>query len=402
MLRQYKSFRLVSFGLAMLCALSINSGALGQRPKSSAELLLKTEHGPWMVLAASFEGEGAKRKAVQLAAELREEFRLKAYCLPKMFDYTQTVAGVGFTPQGEQKKMKYQDDRVIESCAVLVGDFDSIEGDDIERTLNYVRTIKPKFYNQGGSASSAGDESKVAAGDYRKWLEKLVVRKEETKIKDPGPMSKAFLVRNPLLPAEYFKSPTVDKFVKDLNQQPVLKEHNLLNCKSNFTVRVLTLKGKTAYVSWGRSAELNEEDSDLEAAAEQAYLVTKVLRDAGYEAYQFHNRQESIVTIGGFDNLGKEQPDKSFQYDPAIQRVVDKFKGTDRVTQSKFGLTQTPRMLVDEVVPQNRIPELAKGTREEQLELFRKLSVAFDLIPLPIAVPKLEAKSLYSGYALGK
>jgi hypothetical protein len=386
----------------MLCALSINSGALGQRPKSSAELLLKTEHGPWMVLAASFEGEGAKRKAVQLAAELREEFRLKAYCLPKMFDYTQTVAGVGFTPQGEQKKMKYQDDRVIESCAVLVGDFDSIEGDDIERTLNYVRTIKPKFYNQGGSASSAGDESKVAAGDYRKWLEKLVVRKEETKIKDPGPMSKAFLVRNPLLPAEYFKSPTVDKFVKDLNQQPVLKEHNLLNCKSNFTVRVLTLKGKTAYVSWGRSAELNEEDSDLEAAAEQAYLVTKVLRDAGYEAYQFHNRQESIVTIGGFDNLGKEQPDKSFQYDPAIQRVVDKFKGTDRVTQSKFGLTQTPRMLVDEVVPQNRIPELAKGTREEQLELFRKLSVAFDLIPLPIAVPKLEAKSLYSGYALGK
>ncbi len=91
--------------------------------------------------------------------------------------------------------MKYQDDRVIESCAVLVGDFDSIEGEDIERTLNHVRTIKPKFYAQGGEASSAGDSSKVAAGDYRKWLEKLVVRKEDPKVKDPGPMSKAFLVR---------------------------------------------------------------------------------------------------------------------------------------------------------------------------------------------------------------
>lgn len=401
MLQQYKSLSLNSFGLVLFLALSFTSNTYGQRPKSSAELLLKAEHGPWMVLAASFEGEGAKKKAVQLAAELREEYRLKAYCLPKMFDYTQSVAGVGFTPSGEQKKMKYQDDRVIESCAVLVGDFDSIEGEDIERTLNHVRTIKPKFYSQGGEASSAGDSSKVAAGDYRKWLEKLVVRKEEPKVKDPGPMSKAFLVRNPLLPADYFKSPTVDKFVKDLNQQPTLKEYNLLNCKSNFTVRVLTLKGKTAYVSWGRSSELDEAKSDLEAAAEQAYLVTKVLRDAGYEAYQFHDRQESIVTIGGFDNLGKELADKSFQYDPAIQQIVDRFKGTDRVTQSKFGLTQTPRLLF-ELVDQNRVPELTKGTRPEQLEMFRKLSVAFDIIPLPIAVPKLEAKTLYSGYALGK
>lgn len=401
MLQQYKSLSLNSFGLVLFLALSFTSNTYGQRPKSSAELLLKAEHGPWMVLAASFEGEGAKKKAVQLAAELREEYRLKAYCLPKMFDYTQSVAGVGFTPSGEQKKMKYQDDRVIESCAVLVGDFDSIEGEDIERTLNHVRTIKPKFYSQGGEASSAGDSSKVAAGDYRKWLEKLVVRKGEPKVKDPGPMSKAFLVRNPLLPADYFKSPTVDKFVKDLNQQPTLKEYNLLNCKSNFTVRVLTLKGKTAYVSWGRSSELDEAKSDLEAAAEQAYLVTKVLRDAGYEAYQFHDRQESIVTIGGFDNLGKELADKSFQYDPAIQQIVDRFKGTDRVTQSKFGLTQTPRLLF-ELVDQNRVPELTKGTRPEQLEMFRKLSVAFDIIPLPIAVPKLEAKTLYSGYALGK
>lgn len=401
MLQQYKSLSLNSFGLVLFLALSLTSNVFGQRPKSSAELLLKAEHGPWMVLAASFEGEGAKKKAVQLAAELREEYRLKAYCLPKMFDYTQTVAGVGFTPRGEQKKMKYQDDRVIESCAVLVGDFDSIEGEDIERALNHVRTIKPKFYAQGGEASSAGDSSKIAAGDYRKWLEKLVVRKEEAKLKDPGPMSKAFLVRNPLLPADYFKSPTVDKFVKDLNQQPTLKEFNLLNCKNNFTVRVLTLKGKTAYVSWGRSSELDEAKSDLEAAAEQAYLVTKVLRDAGYEAYQFHDRQESIVTIGGFDNLGKELADKSFQYDPAIQQIVDRFKGTDRVTQSKFGLTQTPRLLF-ELVDQNRVPELTKGTRPEQLEMFRKLSVAFDIIPLPIAVPKLEAKTLYSGYALGK
>jgi hypothetical protein len=154
-------------------------------------------------------------------------------------------------------------------------------------------------------------------------------------------------------------------------------------------------------VSWGRSTAPEDARSELEAAAEQAYLVTKVLRGAGYEAYQFHDRHESIVTIGGFDQLGKEDQDKNFTYDPAIQKVVDRFKGTDRVTQSQFGVTQTPRLLF-ELVDQNRIPELTKGTRKEQLELFRKLSVAFDLIPLPISVPKLEAKTLYSGYALGK
>jgi hypothetical protein len=402
MLQQYNSLKVASFGLMLFLASSLVASVYGQRPTSSSELLLKPEHGPWMVLAASFEGEGAKRKAVQLAAELREDFRLKAYCLPKMFDYTQKVTGLGFTPDGEQKKMKYQDNRVVESCAVLIGDFDSIEGDDIARTLNLVRTIKPKFFMQSGTESSAGDSTKVAAGDYRKFLQKLVVRNEEPKIKDPGPMAKgAFLVRNPLLPAEYFKSPTVDKFVKDLNQQPLLKEYNLLTCKNNFTVRVITFRGNSSYVSWGRSTAPEDARSELEAAAEQAYLVTKVLRGAGYEAYQFHDRHESIVTIGGFDQLGKEDQDKNFTYDPAIQKVVDRFKGTDRVTQSQFGVTQTPRLLF-ELVDQNRIPELTKGTRKEQLELFRKLSVAFDLIPLPISVPKLEAKTLYSGYALGK
>ncbi len=104
MLQHYKSLSWVSFGLAMICSLSFVSNSYGQRPKSSAELLLKAEHGPWMVLAASFEGEGAKRKAVQLAAELREDFRLKAYCLPKMFDYTKTVAGAGFTPEASKRR----------------------------------------------------------------------------------------------------------------------------------------------------------------------------------------------------------------------------------------------------------------------------------------------------------
>ncbi len=66
MLQQYKSLSLNSFGLVLFLALSLTSNSYGQRPKSSAELLLKAEHGPWMVLAASFEGEGAKKKRSSL------------------------------------------------------------------------------------------------------------------------------------------------------------------------------------------------------------------------------------------------------------------------------------------------------------------------------------------------
>ena len=71
------------------------------------------EHGPWLIMAKNFEGEGAKKKAVQLAAELRTEFGLQAYCLPKYYDYTQTVQGAGFDKNGNEKRMKYLDERVI-------------------------------------------------------------------------------------------------------------------------------------------------------------------------------------------------------------------------------------------------------------------------------------------------
>jgi hypothetical protein len=386
--------------IAFAMALVLGNISLAQRPKSSAELLLKNEHGPWLVLAASFEGEGAKAKAVQLAVELRTDFRLKAYCLPKMFDYSRTVAGAGFDENGSQKKMRYQDDRVVESCAVLVGDFDSIEAKDIDDTLNTIKTIRPKFFAQPGAASSAGEMGKVSANDYRNYLKRLIERKNEPEEKNLGPMKYAFKTRNPLLPAEYFKAPTIDKFVKDLNRQPNLNEFNLLDCKGSFTVRILTLRGSISYESWGRSDNPNQA-SQLEMAAEQAYLVTKALRAAGYEAYQFHDRQQSIVTVGSFNNLGTEKQDKTFQYDTAIQQVMERFKGTDKVTQSAYGVTQTPRLLL-ELVDQTKIPELTTGTRKEQLDNFRKLSVAFDIAPLPIMAPKLEAKTIYSGYALGK
>ena len=39
----------------------------------------------------------------------------------------------------------------------------------------------------------------------------------------------------------------------------------------------------------------------LEEAAENAHILTESLRQQGYEAYEFHDRDQSIVTVGSFD-----------------------------------------------------------------------------------------------------
>jgi len=44
--------------------------------------------------------------------------------------------------------------------------------------------------------------------------------------------------------------------------------------------------------------------SELEAAAEKAHRLAKALRMKGYDAYEFHDRYASIVTVGSFNSAG--------------------------------------------------------------------------------------------------
>lgn len=387
------------------CALVHPQVALGQsKPFSAADLELKNEHGPWLILAYTFEGDGAKKKAVQLAAELRKDFGLNAYCLPKSFDYSQSVTGAGITEDGKERKMRYRDDRVLETCAVLVGDFDTMDGVTIDDTLTKIKNVQPKFF-MSPDAKSKGNDT-VSTNEYRSYLQGLLKPKASAeKTVGTGPMRFAFKTRNPLLPAEYYRSPEVDRFVRKMNQEKPFDEYNLLQCDKKFTVQILTLRGTDSYVSWGRSADKEEsvtQASQLEQAAEKAYLVTKTLRLAGYEAYQFHDRNQSIVCVGGFDNLGTTDKQNNFTYDPAILAVVNRFAGTAGVTHSQFGTSQTPRILLDDIVDSKIVPELQVADKKLRIQNFSKLTVAFDLVPIPRMIPKVQATAIYSDYALGK
>ncbi len=52
---------------------------------------LKDTNGPWMILANTFRGPDADRRAKELTYELRKKFKLEAYSYSKEFDYRKSV-----------------------------------------------------------------------------------------------------------------------------------------------------------------------------------------------------------------------------------------------------------------------------------------------------------------------
>jgi hypothetical protein len=216
------------------------------------------------------------------------------------------------------------------------------------------------------------------------------------------------MTRNPLLPPDFFQSPDLEKFVYDMNRQPGYNEHSLLDCKSKYTVRVLTFRGDSEFISWGKSTSGDDKSkgpSALEQAAERAYIAMKALRVAGYEAYQYHDREQSIVTVGGFDQLGATDASNRFVYSADIRAVIERFSSDGKVADtSKFdlnlGKAVQPRLLLD-LVDQRKIPELYQGSRQEQLAYYSKLSIGFDIKPTPMAIPRYNASRIYAGSRLG-
>jgi hypothetical protein len=107
----------------------------------------------------------------------------------------------------------------------------------------------------------------------------------------------------------------------------------------------------------------------MDMCAVQADKMVRELRKNGIEAYQFHDRTRSIVTIGGFDSLGRVAADGSFDYSAEIKEIMKEYRAGDDVKVSRFG----------EVIKAKHVA-----------------SIPFDVNPTPIAVPKKSKRSIYS------
>ena len=265
---------------------------------------LSEQNGPWLVLTTTFRGEGARDGARRLAQELRSRFQLEAYTHEQAFDFTGEQRGLGLNPDGSPKKMRYANSQHVIEVAVMVGDFASCDDARGQKTLTRIKTLRPE--------TLTGEHGKSQAfSDFRRMIG---LDKQASK----GPLHMAFMIPNPLLPKEYFNRPQLDQFVIDLNAEV---EHSLLNCPERYSVRVATFTGAGGFDDETLGTNDDAAASRLVKAAEKAHRLTDALRQQGWQAYEFHDRESSIVCVGSLSQLVVEQQDGSRVPTPELIRI---------------------------------------------------------------------------------
>lgn len=346
-------------------------------------LNLKPEHGPWLIFAAAIPGEGAKQNAVALAKELQTTLGLPTFVMQKTFDSSGVLGSTSqVVPDLDGGRTQYRawtqyaNGSREQVYAVLVGEFSTMEDPKVEGALKAIRLAQPQTFQN----LAARDENDILDSEgsnaflqkYRSWL--------TSGNKKVGPMGTAFLTKNPLLPDEFFlDSPKVDSFVVDLNKNV---KYSLLDCDSKYTVRVASFTGKevTDFGNGARASQMPGKISNaLELAAYKANKLTTALRKEKVEAYEFHDRYGSYVTIGGFDSLGQQLADGQFKYNSTMEAVMKKYCGY-RNLNAKDPITGA-MMVTTSVNSLDKVP--------------------FDIQGKPIAVPR-KAPRTYGGSLLGR
>jgi hypothetical protein len=168
-----------------------------------------------------------------------------------------------------------------------------------------------------------------------------------------------------LLPTEYFVPKGIDKLVLEMNKGV---KYGLLECKKRYTVKVATFTGhvvldqkKIEEIERGRPVK-----SRLADAAEKAHQMTVALREKGFEAYEFHDRYSSMVTVGSFDSVGTPRSDGKIEINPQVHTIMTHF-GPDTKKDP------------------------AKPTAQSLI------GIPFDLQPMPVEVPQRSISSDYAG-----
>ena len=264
---------------------------------------LTEKHGPWMIMVASFrnireedrktEGLSAEQAAAELVFELREK-GVPAYAFSQD-GKVETIETYDRLGRDDTRIFAAQRDMIC----VLAGNYGSIDDAIAQDTLNKVKKFHPKFLKNTKNGA--------------------VTRNSGPK----GPLAGAFMTINPLRKPGEVARKTVDPETKFLNSGI---DHPLVNLKKKYTVQIATFSGKTT-TPIGNSKYRGKEglfDKELQQAAgfnlarvgEDAAQLARTLRQEGVEAYVYHDKFQSIVTVGGFDSQG----------DPRIRTVAETYR----------------------------------------------------------------------------
>ena len=285
------------------------------------DYVMTEANGPWMIMATTFSGEGAVDQARELVIELRRRYKLEAYTHEMKFDFTDDVAGRGIDRYGQPIRMQYRRSGEFQEIAVLVGNYISVDDRGAQKTLQKIKHMVPETLDPEGRGQTS-----QALASLRKIQVALLPDNDPRK--DQGPMRKAFITRNPLLPRDYFVPQGLDPLVVEMNKGV---KHNLLDSGARYTVKVATFTG-TVVLDQKKVQEYEEKgarlQSKLDEAADKAHRLTLALRLKGYDAFEFHDRYASIVTVGAFESVGKPRLDGKTEINPNIHAIMRAFAAT--------------------------------------------------------------------------
>jgi hypothetical protein len=318
---------------------------------------LTEQNGPWMIMAHSLSGEGAEDQARELVLELRKKYKLPAFMHRMKFEFGEAY-GQGVDRFGGALKMRYQRGAEREEFAVLVGNYARVDHPDAQKTLKEIKLMQPDCLKP-----AEGKKINSSLGALR-TMQKMVLPDGSDK-KKKGPMGNAFVTANPMLPPDYFNQKGPDEFILKLNDGV---QYSLLDCPGKYSVQVAQFTGKVvinqkdiAAISHGQKSM----ESRLADAAEQAHRLTMALRKKGYEAYEFHDRSASIVTVGSFNEVGTPRADGKTEIHPKIHTIMKTFGAEATTLPGQPAGAMQPKTISDD-----------KGV------------LALDVQPIPVQVPK--------------
>jgi hypothetical protein len=232
---------------------------------------------------------------------------------------------------GNRKRMRYSSGGTFNEIAVLVGDYVSLDDPQLKKHLRLIKYATPNALSRGGQRGS----TTLRFAGLRELQRRIVGNKEK---RERGPMGKAFATRNPILPREMFAPGGLDPLLVAMNKG---RKYSLLDCPGKYTVRVASYRGhvvidqkEVAKFEQGKKFK-----SRLDKAGAKAEQLAALLRKRGAEAYVYHDRHESIVTIGSFAEIGRPMGNGKTDLLPAVAKIMETYAPVRKPLRGQNGVS---------------------------------------------------------------
>ncbi len=343
------------------------------------EYQLTKRHGPWMIMVASFKEPFKERKtdvgmtpekaAHELVYELRK-MGIPAY----VYSQDQVKEQVDSTDRLGRARTRTFNAKQKNYC-VLAGNYDSHDestkgGKVAKDTLAWIESkFKPDFltvpdanFERAGAAAKSNVRKLKSGGILRVTPGKL--RQGE------GPLAGAFLTLNPLLTIEEIQAKKKDPLLVKLNSGDDI---SLYNNAGKYTLVIASFYGKNSQAQVGmmglanfRAAQKSfKAGSKLDQAAQDAWELATLIRQGyfvldddpaqqpkrqAFEAWVWHDRFRSVVTVGSFDRVD----------DPRIAKFREAFGAKIKEhAQTKKPFLAAEQLTIPPILKGNQLPERA-------------------------------------------